>query len=260
VHCCCTSERLYPGSVLKGSQDETADNGVRAVPPARTVKRRLVGLNLLVFAPLAAFVPLAVEAHQKGVFQWDRRFSEYVHGYENKDTPLNAHVDVFGLLLHPAVQLIGFLAVVAIVVVTAVRARARLAIFAAVGVGGAVVLAPLLKEIVQRPPVDVGDAGYSFPSGHAMRSMAAAAVLVVGTWRTPWRWQTTLVAAIVVVLVGIAVVYHEWHWASDVLGGWCVAIAWVGLSYLAFRPLPDATDGTRTSPAVTATVAETSPQ
>ncbi len=42
--------------------------------------------------------------------------------------------------------------------------------------------------------------------------------------------------AAVVLLVGTGVVYHEWHWISDVLAGWCLAIAWLGCVWLALRP------------------------
>ena len=105
----------------------------------------------------------------------------------------------------------------------------------AIAVGGAFVFEPILKDFFQRPQINPDAGGYSFPSGSAMRSMAAAAALTVVMWPTRWRWPTTLLGVFAVGLIGIALVSEGWHWASDVLGGWCISVAWVAALSFAFR-------------------------
>ena len=69
-----------------------------------------------------------------------------------------------------------------------------------------------------------------------MRSMAAAASLTVAMWPTRWRWATVLLGSLTVGLIGFAVISSDWHSASDVVGGWCISIAWVACA----RPRPSA--------------------
>jgi membrane-associated phospholipid phosphatase len=75
----------------------------------------------------------------------------------------------------------------------------------------------------------------SFPSGHAVGSMTFAASMVIMTWRTRWRWDVVAAGIVFVVIVGISRIYFGLHYASDILGGWCLGVAWVALLARAFR-------------------------
>jgi membrane-associated phospholipid phosphatase len=150
---------------------------------------------------------------------------------------MSSRFDVLDFILHPVVEAAGLLVVVCVLLVLTARRRLRLALMIAIAVGGTFVFEPILKNLFQRPPMNPDAAGYSFPSGTAMRSMAAAAALTLVMWPTRWRWPTTLLCAFVVGLVGIAIVSEGWHWASDVLGGWCISGLWVASLCLAFRYL-----------------------
>jgi membrane-associated phospholipid phosphatase len=89
-------------------------------------------------------------------------------------------------------------------------------------------LAPLLKPLYARPPPSPNDGGpYSFPSGHAIGTMALAAAVVVVLWGTRLRWLAVLGGAAFVAAIGAAVVAEQGHWPSDVLAGWALAVAWV---------------------------------
>jgi membrane-associated phospholipid phosphatase len=202
-------------------------------PPAR---RRALVVAALVVTSLAAFAPLAVQAWQNDAFAWDVDISEAIHAYENEDTILDTYVDPFDLVLKSPVQLLGVLVVIVVLAALLRQGRRRAAVFMALGVGGIAVLGPILKEVFARPSIDPDGGGDTFPSGHAIRSMAAAAALAVVAWPTRWRWGAAVVGALGVTLIGIAVVYHEWHWASDVVSAWLLAIAWLGSVWLALRP------------------------
>jgi hypothetical protein len=200
-------------------------------------RRSTLVAALAVAAPLALFVPLAAEARKGDVSTWDAKVSRGLHGDKVRSL-VSGRIDMLDLILHPAVQLAGLLVIVSVLLVMAARRRLRPALMIGFAVGGALVFEPILKDLFERPPVDPGDSGYSFPSGHAMRSMAAAAALTVAVWPMRWRWPTALLGALVVGLSGIAVVSNSWHWASDVLGGWCIGVAWVAALSLASPHLP----------------------
>ncbi len=88
------------------------------------------------------------------------------------------------------------------------------------------VLAPLVGRQL--------DGTFSLPSGHATAATSATAcviILVLGrsSPRSPLRWVVSGLVVLVVVLVavvnGVAIVAEGTHYATDVLAGWCVALA-----------------------------------
>jgi undecaprenyl-diphosphatase len=69
-----------------------------------------------------------------------------------------------------------------------------------------------------------------------MGSMTLAAVVVALAWRTRWRWPVAVVAGLFALLVSLSRIYLGVHYPSDILGGWCAALAWViGLYLICFR-------------------------
>ncbi len=74
---------------------------------------------------------------------------------------------------------------------------------------------------------------FSFPSGHAMTSMAIAATLGVLLWQTRWRGLALTLGGLYVLIIGWTRLYLGVHYPSDIAAGWMVAIAWcLGLQQL----------------------------
>jgi len=128
-------------------------------------------------------------------------------------------------------------------IVLALRRRWRLAIYLLVTGAGALVLDPVLKSLVGRlrpvvaHPIAHGT-GNSFPSGHSLGSIVCyGAVLLVFLPAARGRWRTTFITVVValVALIGISRILLGVHYLSDVVGGWAVGIAWLGLTTLAFE-------------------------
>lgn len=102
-----------------------------------------------------------------------------------------------------------------------------------------------LKFIIQRPRpsgfrlVDV--AGYSFPSGHSMVSMAFFGLLVWFVWKyeKDSRMRNLLCAAFsfIILMVGISRIYLGVHYATDVIAGFCLSIVWLAFYTRVVAPL-----------------------
>jgi undecaprenyl-diphosphatase len=125
----------------------------------------------------------------------------------------------------------------------AFRRRWRLVAYLLVTGAGALVMDPILKDLVGRlrpvvaHPIAHGG-GNSFPSGHSLGSIVCyGAVFLVFLPAARGRWRTVLRAVVVtlVALIGISRILLGVHYLSDVLGGWTLGIAWLGLTAFAFE-------------------------
>ncbi len=70
----------------------------------------------------------------------------------------------------------------------------------------------------------------AFPSGHASRAFAVAALLAIR-----FRWRLGIPAGAFAVLAGISRIYLGLHWPSDVLGGAAVGIGFALLMEIVSR-------------------------
>jgi membrane-associated phospholipid phosphatase len=114
------------------------------------------------------------------------------------------------------------------------------ALFWILAVGGAAVLNLAAKQLFGRIRPDLWlslapETTFSFPSGHAMGSMALVAALIVLVWPTSWRWPAIILGGLFVFLVGLSRIYLGVHYPSDILAGWAASLAWVvGVSFVLY--------------------------
>lgn len=136
-----------------------------------------------------------------------------------------------------------------------IRRQPRLAVYAVATSLGALVLDPVVKLLVERvrPVVDIPLAaapGPSFPSGHALGSLVSYGVLLLIFLPTvPRRLRPAVTGLVVtvVVLVGVTRIALGVHYFTDVVGGWALGIAWLGVTAAAFARWR-ADGGDRTAP------------
>ena len=129
------------------------------------------------------------------------------------------------------------------VVLLLARRRFRLALYLVVTGVGALLLDPSLKMLVGRlrPVVDVPVAtapGNSFPSGHALGSMVVYGALLLvflPAVRAKGRPYVIGGVTLVVALIGFTRIALGVHFLSDVLAGWLLGAAWLGVTAYAFR-------------------------
>ena len=99
-----------------------------------------------------------------------------------------------------------------------------------------------LKHVIARPRPPLADArvletGFSFPSTHATVSAAfygvAAYFLIRGLRRDSAKILVGILAAVLVLMVGVSRAYLGVHFPSDVLAGWMFGVLWFALIVIA---------------------------
>lgn len=84
---------------------------------------------------------------------------------------------------------------------------------------------PLLREL----------SDYSFPSGHSVSAFVFSCVLIWILWKSHFRKGWKIIFTFLLVLaaagIGISRIVLRYHYASDVVAGFCVALAWVLLYF-----------------------------
>ena len=100
----------------------------------------------------------------------------------------------------------------------------------------------LMKQILKnsfqrhRPDLPLLESlqSYSFPSGHALSSFILFACIVYllwhGTYKPVWRWSISIFLILFSFLIGFSRIMLRYHYASDVIAGFCMGFAWVSLS------------------------------
>jgi undecaprenyl-diphosphatase len=207
-------------------------HGRRAADPAG--RRRFWWLlSLLVVAPSAVFAIVAGVVAAQGVPAWDatvlhlmaRHQQHTVHVLAGIVTATGSVPAVLVLLLVAlAVLLIARLYRQAAFVVTA-----TLLSMAASGIMK-LVFARARPEVIAQTP-----GSWSFPSGHTMSATGFAMALVIVFWPTRWRRPALAVATVYAVGIGLTRLYLGAHYPSDVIAGWALSVAVVGLTWLVAR-------------------------
>ncbi len=208
-------------------------------------RRGVLELFVGVLLPLGLFAVLATEVVSRQQPWWDTAVLQSIHGhatpFRDKAMRWISRVGLWrGLVPFTVLFLLWLL----------VRRRIQQALFFLLSMCGAGLLNVLTKQLfgrvrpaLWRTPRLHED--FSFPSGHAMGSMALAASLGVLAWRTPLRWPVILAGAAFAVLVSGSRLYLGVHYPTDVLAAWAASLAWVlGLRHVLSpgwpSPLPTA--------------------
>jgi membrane-associated phospholipid phosphatase len=101
-----------------------------------------------------------------------------------------------------------------------------------------VLLMFMLKFIFSRPrpliPLLKEAQGFSFPSGHALNSVAFYGLMIYLVWqnikRPVLKWILVCTFLLVILFIGLSRVYLRVHYASDVLAGFAMGFMWLLLS------------------------------
>lgn len=192
------------------------------------------GRVIIVFVlAMTGFIALsdAVSEHN-GLTSADPHIAHDVLAHRSDTVTAMAHVLTF-IGSEPVVGA----AMLALVAWLIARRRFQEAVVVAIGIAGSAAMTVGIKLAVERsrPPtldrLGAVDHSFSFPSGHTLNSAVALGLIVlVVAPRLPHRsGRTTLTffAALTAFGIGASRVYLGYHWATDVLASWLLAIAWL---------------------------------
>jgi membrane-associated phospholipid phosphatase len=180
-----------------------------------------------IIAPLLVFGSLAEDVVEKKKFIFDLEALQFIHGCSS------AFMDRLMAASTKAGSGLALAISCAVVVLLLLRQRERVAaLYVLISLSGAAILNQLCKHIFARARPDLWisalpETSFSFPSGHAMNSMAFCAALIVISWSSRWRGLVLACSAVFVPLVGLSRLYWGVHYPSDIAAGWACAIAWV---------------------------------
>jgi undecaprenyl-diphosphatase len=226
-----TVARASPRQWLRWTRDR-ASHGRRELATGGAI---LVAAFLGAILALAAFVSLTDDVLESETRQWDLSGLAWLHQFASPGlTSAALGVSALG-------QQLIFAFVLGLLLWCGLQRRWGAAVALVVTVGGAQLLNDVIKQVVHRSrPIPVGAVifgqSYSFPSGHAMVSMAFYGFVAYLGWRLlRARGRILWVAglAFVILLIGLARLYLEVHYPTDVIGGYLAGFVWLDAVLLA---------------------------
>jgi undecaprenyl-diphosphatase len=212
-----------------------------AAPARHFAERSVLGLAVVVAAGLAfGLLVLLVRLHWVPLQSLDGGVADGLNHLLSRHPALVSLAN--GISVAGSRTVLIWLGGIALVLLL-LRRQQRLAVYFAVTVAGALLLDPSVKTLVGRlrPVVESPVAhapGNSFPSGHALDSMVVygALVLVFLPVVAPRLRKVFIgVPMAVVVLIGLSRISLGVHFLSDVLAGWLLGAAWLGVTAYAMR-------------------------
>jgi undecaprenyl-diphosphatase len=212
-----------------------------SAPARHFTERSLTGLVAVLAAGTGfGILLLLVRAHWNPMLRLDRGVAD---GLNHVVAPHPAVVHVLTWVTRLGGRPVLLWLTAAAVVLLAIRRLFRPAVYLVVAGAGALLLDPSLKTLVGRvrPVVDEPVAtglGNSFPSGHTLGStIVYGALVLVFLPAVSRRWRPLLagVAALLVLVIGLTRIALGVHFLTDVLAGWLLGVAWLGVTAYAFR-------------------------
>jgi undecaprenyl-diphosphatase len=201
-----------------------------APQPAKLIEGLALAGLLAAVLSLFLFARLATEVREGETASFDNAVRTWVHQFASPGmTQAMKFVSLLGYDI-----LIAEL-VIAVLIFLRIGWR-RAAIWLAVTMAGAVLLDVTLKHVFhrERPVPYFGGAphSYSFPSGHALASFCfygvLAGLIADRVERLSVRIAVGVLAALLVLAIGLSRIYLGVHYPSDVVAGYIAAAMWVG--------------------------------
>jgi undecaprenyl-diphosphatase len=212
-------------------EEATQLTGPEEVPkPTALFEAAIVGSLAAAVLCLFLFVWLGSEVVAGDTMRFDQAIRSWVHRLSSTDMTWAMRM----------ISMLGFEVlicevVIAFIVFAKLRWK-RAALWLAVAMVGSVLLDAALKFAYHRvrPEAFFGSPAkyYSFPSGHALSSLCFYGVmagLLSARAKSAWlRVVIWVIAATLVMAIGISRIYLGVHYPSDVLAGYLAATVWVG--------------------------------
>ena len=177
---------------------------------------------------LIGFLAITIFVLKKGILNIDNKSYEFINNNIINDN-LTPIVKIF-TNLGGALVLIGMSLIIMFIIKDKKISMAIL-----INLISVFLLNQLMKLIFQRSRPDrlhwlINEIGYSFPSGHAMISMAYYGFLIYLVYthiNKKYKWILIILLSVIIILVGLSRIYLGVHYLSDILAGFLVSIAYL---------------------------------
>lgn len=189
---------------------------------------------VLLFICLAIFIVLLVNVLNGNIFGFDNSIYNAISSLRS-----NFMTAFFkGITRFADEEPIILIAIICLIVIKNRKIGASIA----VNLASSAFFNYLIKELVQRPrpPIEhrmVEESSFSFPSGHAMTSVAFYGLIIYFVFKNvkdkKVRNTICTVLSLLIFLIGISRIYLGVHYASDVLAGFTFGIVYLVL-YITF--------------------------
>jgi membrane-associated phospholipid phosphatase len=200
---------------------------------------RWTGVVVLVavFVPsvLASLLLFYWESTNSGLMVYDQGIIEAAH--EGRDPAWVPAITIYSDLGDPAPAII--LTLLACLGLAIMWKSVTPLILMVLGGAGSLAMSMTTKAYADRvrPPLDLAvvpmEPSWSFPSGHALNATIIAGVFAYLFVSRTRSWRVAAIAVPLAVLhttlMGLSRVYLGAHWFTDVVVGWFMALAWLGL-------------------------------
>lgn len=222
-------------SIIQKTRAFLSGNDKQKLPYAITV---LIAL-IIVVGGINLFVELTAKVKKEMMGSFDQQATDYVLSYRNP-----ALTDYFVLVTEIG-DVKGYVVILIISIILAYLIFKKWKYVAQIFF--VLILATLsnmmLKRFIDRarPEIEhlVSVKTLSYPSGHAMSSMAFYGFLIylVYKLRIKPMWKVALVSLLILLIlsIGISRIYLGVHFPSDVAGGWIAGMIWVFFCILIFN-------------------------
>lgn len=197
----------------------------------------VIGMIVCILS-IKAFMGMTEALHEELLNDWDYQVSVWIHDLRN---PIATK---FMLAITELGNVYGYLALILLITwYSHYKERGwRITIQIVVVLVSTALLNLLLKFLInrERPQgVEMFEAGgLSFPSGHAMGSLAFYGFIIFLVWvhfqSNRLRWIMTSVLLCLILLIGFTRVYLGVHFPSDVIAGYVAGLGWLALCVWTF--------------------------
>ncbi|MHA4809998.1 phosphatase PAP2 family protein [Flavitalea flava] len=200
----------------------------------KKISLKVLVLSLLFLLSLGAFAIIAHEAVYEHEDAFDESVSAFISNHSNPALIDTMRAITFfgssGFLIPAYVLLVGYF-----LFKRKYPYVVNISIIALSSFGLMVGLKSIFHR--QRPqlPVIKGITSYSFPSGHSLSSFIFCSILGYLIWnstiRPVWRWVLIFLLSLFTLMIGLSRIVLNVHFATDVIGGLCMGVTWVILSF-----------------------------
>lgn len=183
---------------------------------------------IILFICLAVFIKFTKDVFYKEIISLDNLAYKYIVEHLRRDwlTPIMKIITSFG-------DEIAIIVFTIVSIIIAKNKKVKLAI--AVNVVLIALLNNIIKLIIKRPRPEgfniITESGFSFPSGHSMVSAAFYGLLIYFSYKyirnKKIKYTICVALSILILLIGISRIYLGVHFASDVLAGFLISIAYL---------------------------------